>query len=76
MSLQLLYTEIVIKKGAIMKQAKRKDNSISFRIATQDKIELHKAAAFDKMKLSEWLLKLAYKRINEQKQGKQESRQI
>lgn len=49
----------------------RKDNNLTVRVASYEKKILKQAAANDNMNISEWLLSLAHKRINEQKQIKQ-----
>ena len=53
------------------KQNMRKDNNLTIRVASYEKEILKQAAANDNMNTSEWLLSLAYKRINKQKQIEQ-----
>lgn len=62
MSLHFCYNLIQGEKNM------RKDNNLTVRVASYEKKILKQAAANDNMNISEWLLSLAHKRINEQKQ--------
>lgn len=47
----------------------RADNSIYFRISSDEKMQFQQAAANDNLNLSQWLKKLATQRVIEQKEG-------
>lgn len=55
----------------IKEKKMRKDNNLTVRVASYEKERLKQAAANDNMNTSEWLLSLAHKRINKQKQIEQ-----